>query len=408
MKLSFIKESPDDALNLCERRVNNGSESHFTELFLPCGVGNPFTCAKFDISVLTSVTENIRKYGELPLFCSKFCGENKIYVHPDLAGFYPNLDIQRTEQVVIPTSSSRTVKLCGQPFYLKLCYPGRIGRVTRELDERHIYSSLDVTECFDRLAIHKDASEKFAFMPERGGILYSNGDDIKIGIVIRSQIAVGKNTDKIFSFIPGFSLFSTDRDCPSDESLLLQLIREKCTGGGEVDYVLNEFCYPLIDIFFNCVILEGIVPEMHSQNILLGFDKTWNLVSIVLRDLESHDKDITLMQRLGKPGKPRSYPFKCIEYSQYNYAIKHSFMFDHKLGEYFILKILEIAANGNGQIFNKMCSILKCYVLNHYGYFINGISFFPSDGKWYKFKNVIVDRTLESRPYDILDNPLFR
>ena len=95
---------------------------------------------------------------------------------------------------------------------------------------------------------------------------------------------------------------------------------------------------------YNCVVLEGIVPEMHSQNVLFGFDNAWNIKSIVLRDLESHDKDITLMRRLGKMDRLRSYPFKCIEDNQYNYAIKHSFMFDHKLGEYFIAELFKVAA----------------------------------------------------------------
>ena len=48
------------------------------------------------------------------------------------------------------------------------------------------------------------------------------------------------------------------------------------------------------------------------------------------------------------------------------------------------------------------------YVIEKYGAFIDDMKFFPMDGKWYKFKNVIVDRTQTNRPYDIKDNPLFR
>ena len=121
-----------------------------------------------------------------------FYKDRNIYVHPDLEEYYPNLGIHQTGQEVTPTSSSRTVKLIGYPYYFKLCYPGRIGRVTRELDERHIDSSLDVTERFERIAFHNNASEKFAFMPEYGGILFSGEDGTKTGLVVRSQQPVGK------------------------------------------------------------------------------------------------------------------------------------------------------------------------------------------------------------------------
>lgn len=407
MKLSYIEENPDDSLDRCERRVNNGSRSNFTEKFLP-KIGNPFTCARFNISVLKCATERLAIYGKLSEFCLDFYGEGKIFVHPDLAEYYPDLSIHKTRLVVTPTSSSRTVKLLSYPYYLKLCYPDRIGRVTRELDERHINSSLDVTESFERIALHQDASEKFVFMPELGGVLFTGIDGTRIGVVVRSKQPRGRNASTIRYLIPGFSLFSTDRDAVTDEPLLLQLFREKCSESKEDEYLLNEFCYPLIDIFFNCVMLEGIVPEMHSQNILMGFDEAWNLKGIVLRDLESHDKDISLMKLLGKMEKPRSYPFKCIEDSQYNYAIKHSFMFDHKLGEYFIYDLIELVAKGDKRTFDKLCSILKDYVLENYGHFINDVNFFPSDGKWYKFENVVVDRQKTSRPYVGLDNPLFR
>jgi len=407
MLLPYFKKNPDESLNYCERRVNNGSRSNFTEQFLP-RIGNPFTCEKFRLSALAGTAENFRIYGELPMFCREFFGDGRIYVHPELANYYPTLDIQPIDQEAVPTSSSRTVKLLPYPYYVKLCYPDRIGRVTRELDERHIYSSLDITERFERIASHHDASGKFAFMPERGGILFSTRDGPKIGAVLREQRPVGKDVSSICCMIPGFSLFSADRDSLSDELLLLQLVNEKCGSVDKLEYILAEFCYPLIDVFFNCVTIEGIVPEMHSQNILFGFDDAWNLKAIIIRDLESSDKDVTLMRRLGKTDTIRSYPFKCIDENQYNYAIKHSFMFDHKLGEYFIAELLEVVANGNESVFSGLCSEIKDYVARRYGHFIKDIGFFPPNGKWYKFKNVIVDRTLPERPYDILDNPLFR
>ncbi len=407
MKLSNISENYLEALDYCERRVNNGSRSKFTEKYLPRRTGNPFICERFPISVLKSSSENLTSFGSLPDFCKDSFNNNNIYVHPDLIDYYPDYQIETTTEEVVPTSSSRTVKLLFKPYYLKLCYPGRIGRITRELDERHIHSSLEVTELFEAIYQSNNASDKFAFMPEYGGMLFSDANN-KIGVVIRQQTIIGKNANSVCSMIPGFSLFSNDRGNQEDETLLAQLLKKVKDRYDQSEYILNQFCYPLIDIFFNCVMIEGIIPELHSQNVLFGFDENWDVKCIIIRDLESHDKDLTLMRSLGKKTKFASAPFKCIDDSQYNYAIKHSFMFDHKLGEYLIQELITVVAKEEKDLFVNLCREVRKYVLNNYGSFIKNKNFFPNNGKWYKFKNVIIERTQSSRPYAKFDNLLFR
>ena len=120
MKLSYINENAQDALDYCERRVNNGSRSKFSEKYLPRKTGNPFTYDRFYISALRCSSKNLSTYGFLPDFCIDFCSDNKIYVHPDLEYYYPDYQIEETTQEVIPTSSSRTVKLLNKPYYIKL------------------------------------------------------------------------------------------------------------------------------------------------------------------------------------------------------------------------------------------------------------------------------------------------
>lgn len=406
MLLTNISKNPEDSLNYCERRVNNGSRSQFTEKYLPKNIGNPFNCESFKLSKLNIKKNCIEKIGNLPHFCTTPDIKDNMYIHPDLEYYYDDYSIIPTDLEVIPTSSSRTVKVKNYPYYIKLCYPERIGRVTRELDERHIYSSLEITEKFQRICNNVNTIEKFAFMPEYGGLLFSDAKN-KIGYVVRSQKCIGKNSDLVCNMIPGFSLFSKDRDNLKDKVLLLQLI-SLFDSSDKYEYVLTEYCYPLIDIFFNCVMQEGIIPELHSQNIIFGFDKSWKLKSIIIRDLESHDKDISIMKQVGINHKLDSYPFKCIEKDQYNYKIKHSFMFDHKLGEYLLEELLLVVSEGNDDVFNGLCYSIKKYVNKTYGSFITNNNFFPEDGKWYKFKNIIVDRKKNSRPYECYDNPLFR
>ncbi len=407
MKLSYINENPLDALDYCERVVNNGSRSQFTEKYLPQKTGNPFTCKRFNISILKCSQNDLSIFGHLPnCFIDSFV-DNQIYVHPDLIQYYPSYKIEQTELEVTPTSSSRTVKIINKPYYIKLCYPGRIGRITRELDERHIYSSLEITERFERICQNNSTSEKFAFMPEYGGILFSDSKN-KIGLVIRNQKIVGKNANSVCKMIPGFSLFSVDRTCPKDKPLLSQILELADNHYDKNEYLLSQFCYPLIDVFFNCVMQEGIIPELHSQNVIFGFDENWKVKSIIIRDLESHDKDVTLMHKFGKSDNLNSFPFKCIDDSQYNYSIKHSFMFDHKLGEYLIEELIKVLSKKKNDLFMDLCREVRKYVLKNFGFFIKESNFFPTDGKWYKFKDVTIDRTQNSRPYVKFDNPLFR
>lgn len=53
-----------------------------------------------------------------------------------------------------------------------------------------------------------------------------------------------------------------------------------------------------------------------------------------MRDLESIDIDQTLQETIGNCTNFKSYPYKYLNSSQNNYQIKHSFMYDFKIGEY--------------------------------------------------------------------------
>lgn len=401
MKLNTALNDPIFALNYAEQKINKGSLSNFTGKFTTSPETNPESSEHFNISAikLECYPESLIDYGVLPAFCFP----PVMYIHPDLKSFFGDLQIYDTDEYVIPTSSSRTVKLENKPYYLKLCYPGRIGRITRELDQRHILSSVEVNRIFEKIINESDAPAQFAFMPEYGGRLFSSVS-YKIGFVIRDYTPVGKNVSKVRVVLPGFSLFSKDNENNEDNYLLHQIL---ITKDKPITYVLEQCCYPLVDIFFYCVMKGGIVPEMHSQNILFGFDENWNIKSIILRDLESHDKDITIMKQLGL-NVDMLCSYKCIEESQYNYRIKHSFMFDHKLGEYLIEEILKIAAIICSVDVKSLRQSIKNYVRSKYGKFIEKEEFFPNDGKWYKFKNVVIDRTKIERPYISIDNPLFR
>jgi hypothetical protein len=406
MLLHEITSAPSDSLDYAERLINKGSPSGFTEQNMPSQCTNPFFSERFLISVITESQDYVKDFGELPDLLRQNDMKFPFFVHPDLKSFFPELNVINSNLHVIPTSSARTVKIDGLPFYLKLCYPNRIGRVTRELDDRHIQTSIETTRKFGNLCFAPNTPVQFSFMPEYGGRFFDRGD-CKIGFVIREKNPVRKNKNIVNTILPAFSLFSPDRHSQNDDVFLAQILKRINGYNKRIQYVKEQIYKPLIDIFFSCVIDEGIIPEMHAQNVLFAFDNDWNIKNVILRDMESHDRDITIINFIRKDPSFAS-SFKCIEISQANYFIKHSFMFDHKLCEYLLSEILKIASPLCSKTFEQFCLDVKDYVRQTYGEYIRDTSFFPSDGKWYKFENIEIDRELVARPYLAIDNPFFR
>jgi len=124
-----------------------------------------------------------------------------------------------------------------------------------------------------------------------------------------------------------------------------------------------------------------------------------------MRDLESIDKDLTMMDALKIIHDFKCYPYKCIEAGQYNYAIKHSFMFDFKLGESILDPLLLLLDEAYGirieKSRNQIKEITRPYLKNLPD------DFFPKN-KWFIFDRVLVDQSRSERPYLELDNPKFR
>lgn len=398
MMIEQILTDPELSLQYMERIVNNGSPSNFSFAYTTSKETNPFFCTEFFLCCTKGSANNFIKFGESDY---EYFNADLVLLHPDWKSKKTSFPVIDTDILVVPTASSRTVKVVGMDAYIKLCYPGYLGRITRELRTEHILSSIDITNAFMQL-IHSDlVPDVFSFFPERCGKVFKQaGGDI--GYVIRDGVPVGKQSDRIHALIPAFSLFSKDWQS-SDEPLIIQILRQK---RNRIEFLLDQLIFPVLDCYFSCVFNGGIQPELHSQNFLIGIDDELNVVSIVLRDLESADKDIEIMAQLNFPFEINSSPFKCISKNQYNYKIKHSFMYDHKLGEYFFDELLNCLHQHNVVSKETMQAIIRTYVNQKYGKKL--IDFFPEDKQWYKFRNVLVDRAQNSRPYICFPNPRYR
>lgn len=395
MNLKQIINEPMKSLLYMERYVNDGSPSGFTWLNSTSCMTSPLGEQEyFCLDVLCGENE-IDIIGEVPGFFSKF-GQKKIFIHPDMYEQYyrKNIRIEKSTLKVVPTSSSRTVKIMEFPGYIKLNYNGIIGRIDRSLTDVQAQASVEMT-AYLKEALKKTVYSRMAFLPERGALIYRDEEKtINFGMVYREEAPYGQRSREIKYMIPLFSLFSRDRYI-SDECLLVQLIKESQREPQE--YVFNDLIFVIIDNYFELLLNEGIQPEWHSQNLLLGVGEDYSVVSLIMRDLESIDIDEDLQKMAGIKKKFKSYPYKYLNCNQYNYQIKHSFMYDFKIGGYVFKPIIECVCKYFG--LNK--EMLEKMVREYSRQYIERLprDFFPSNHNWYSFDNVLIDRTIEYRPY---------
>ena len=401
MKINTILKNPERSLLYMERIVNDGSPSGFSFVNTTSKQTCPQYTNRFYLRKIVDNKERFITIGDSDLLRC-YQQYDWIYIHPDWSLYDSNLNIQTTNKIVCPTASSRTVKPLNDQYYIKMAYPGVLGRITRELGLKHIYSSIDVNEILCDLVTFDDSPSKLAFLPEIGGKCYCFNEH-EIGFVLRDSKPVGKNVKDIIAQIPAFSIFSVDKLNIHDSPIIIQLLQNK---NNYKKFLFEELVFPIIDCYFYCIFRGGIQPEMHSQNFLIGIDENYNINSIILRDLESMDKDISIMKNIRPIERLKSYPYKCIWKEQYNYKIKHSFMYDHKLGEYFIEPLLNCLHKNDIIHKGQAQKIIKSYVLDKYQKVF--VDFFPDNGCWYKFDSVVIDRSRGYRPYLSFPNPKYR
>ena len=403
MLLYEIEKNPTVAFDYLERQVNNGSKSGFTSIHNTSIQTNPFYSDGYHIMKLASKRGNIECFGTLNCDNSLLDNDESIFIHPDWL-LPQNIEtisdagIIEESLWVIPTSSSRTVHVEGSDIYIKLHYPGIIGRLNRVLGFQQLISGIEITSIFDEAYNNNQLPDYFAYMPESYGKLLRNGQN-EIGYIVREL----PKTLKDFYLVPGFSLFSYDRNVTDAPQLLIQILAKS---DSPREFFLEEICFKLVDIFFWCALEEGLIPEMHSQNIVFAFNKEWGIEKIILRDFESIDKDISIRCRLGKHINFEEHPYKCITNDDKNYLKRHSFMYDHKLGEYLLDPLIECAASSLKIRVEDIRKNLRDYVQRKYGDIIN--NFFPADGCWYKYPDEEIDRSTDERPFISMGRAIYK
>jgi len=413
MLLSELLQHPNSSRYYLERYVNDGSPSGFSTVNTTKPQTSPFELNPFFYpNICIANNQFFKEYGVIPDLGIKYLeeGKNWIIVHPDMKNhtFFDNKSFQLkeiTEFKVIPTASGRTVQIYHNhnEDYIKLHYSGILGRVRRELPFIKAVSGPEISNLITKAIDKRELNARISLFKETGARVLFNENNEEWGMVWRQNKPYNIKDEMAHFIFPAFSLFSIDRINNYHYPILKQIIDTYKYNPKE--YALEVIIFPLIKSYFEIISKLGLQPELNSQNLMFSFNSDFSICSFILRDLESVDKDLTIMKEIGQEFESLSYPFKFIDASQFNYYIKHSFMFDFKLGESILEPIITVL--------EKYFSISKQSVYSEIKLFTKEklkdlpTNFFPVN-KWYVFDKVLVDQTKLERPYIEFDNPKFR
>jgi hypothetical protein len=418
MRIEDIVADPALSFLLMERYVNDGSPSGFTFTNTTSVGTNPREGASsFKLrEVFPRPATEIVSLGTIPasIFASHDSSDAVMFVHPDMIENSKLVTLaewhgQSSPFEAVPTSSARTVAVMrpGLVGFLKLHFEGYLGRIVRAIDLKRAQAALENDSILYRLISQGAMPRTFGYFRETGARVYQRqyeGSSVYWGMVWRSPAICGLCADTVRYLVPAFSLFSRDLRNPSDPTLLSQL--GEVWGHDKARVLLDDLLAPVVSAYFAMIRNAGLQGEWHSQNVVFGFDSSWQCVTTALRDMESIDRDLPLMSRARVPSDLVSYPYKCLEAHQYNYSIKHSFMFDHKLGEYLLAPIIDHAC----QVWNVDTSPIENAVIDLVASETANLPkhYFPTNGSWYNFDKQYIDQSVESRPYLERKNPRFR
>jgi hypothetical protein len=406
MQLADIETEPSRTRRYLERYVNDGSPSGFTYKYT-CSEGtSPFALTpSFALFAGSVRSDQIEDHGAIP----PWLRPDELLLHPDMA-CEPLVvrncpTIRESIHRVTPTASMRTVEVLDavHPCFAKLSYNRLLGRVNRQISRAHALSALEITRILDDAAGAGALPPLFGYLREGGARIASldapDGPPYEWGTIFRDVDPHPRRTSGLL--VPTFALFATDRQRPEDPKLVTQLVARH--GIPEEEYLFDNILAPIVSCYFEMLLRYALQFECNAQNILLGFDGSGRATEVVFRDFESVDKDISLAETLDLDVTFTVSPFKCVHRGLYNYEIKHSFMYDFKLGEYVLSPIIATASSTRSR--NRLAERTRKLAAEYIQRLPSG--FFPTDGQWYSYANVVVDKN-KKRPYVAHPNPRYR
>ncbi|MFH1182305.1 MAG: hypothetical protein V1702_05060 [Candidatus Woesearchaeota archaeon] len=309
MKLEEILENPVAFLRYSERYVNLGSPSGFGSI-------NEVSAAYRPEHGNESFLLPLIPSQDMEVIGSTSLAVRGMPTHPDMTK-----DSTIAHLKVSPTASSRTVLVFSkEPYFIKLHFGGKIGRVSRQIRRKDVARAVYASEL---LEAQNDLA--FGFLPEPAGVF---SEKLGYGAIFRQLDAHPRRADNFL--IPMFSLFAPDEKRPEDKLLVAQLLDANPASYGLLVETLSKF-------YVNSALQHNFLFESQAQNILLQIKKDLSIDRIVVRDFLDFyiddDKEQVMRNLSVFAGEERKW-FR-------------SFIFDFKFGVY-VLSPLENALKGCG------------------------------------------------------------
>lgn len=399
MRLAELRPTHASFMYL-ERYVNDGSPSGFSFMNTPGPGFRPFDAIElFELPIFDCAASGGVNAGGIPTLA-----RGELPVHPEMAHQF-EAALGRGPHRRLPavaTSSGRTLLVIahGVPFYAKVAYHRLLGRVTRKMTRAHVLSAIEVSAAYESSIAAGRMPDSFHIYRERCGLYFSDAMLLSDWGYVERDIAPYPPGQ--FIEVPAFSLIAIPRD--GGPSLLAELLDATASLRTAEGFVAH-FVQPLIDLYFSSVIVLGLQPEAHAQNVVFLLDDCYFPVGTALRDMESVDKDLPLLEALDFAYHFTPTRYKFLLKDAGNYQIMHSFMYDFKFGEYLLGPLVDAwaACAGSTSVLD-LEERIRSYVQDQLAALPE--DFFP-DCVWYDY-DAVVHEGSPTRQYRQHPNPRFR
>ncbi|WP_160050490.1 hypothetical protein [Nocardiopsis sp. FR4] len=268
-------------LMFLERHANDGSPNRLSFVNGPSAGYSPrFGLPDFEVPLVTTPAAELEVYGDNRSNMASMCRTmNSIPIHPDSIGYYfaDGREFSVRARVrAVPSASGRTLLVADDyvnSLWLKLSYPGVLGRFGSGLDRRKVQHSLAVCNIL--------TAESIPHLAERSGLVMLGGAMPQLGCIFR-DVAPSCVQGEIDSMVPLFSLLSRYADEKVDLWGFANIDRQDPKD--TTAWLLDNLIFPLLESYWNVCVRTGLMPEMHAQNILLA--RQLGKVLIVYRDCQ--------------------------------------------------------------------------------------------------------------------------
>jgi hypothetical protein len=263
----------------------------------------------------------------------------------------------------------------------------------------HVVSAIEVSRSYESAIAAGRMPQSFYIYREHSGLHFPDDTGLRDWGYVERDIAPYPH--RAFIEVPAFSLLPM----PSGGRPLLADLLDRTaalrTSEGFFDLVVR----PLVDLYFSSVILLGLQPEAHAQNVVCLLNDAYVPVGFALRDMESVDKDVPLLETCGLLSDFTPTGYKFLSKDAYNYQIMHSFMYDFKFGQYLLGRLVDTWGAYDGRMnVGEIEAHTKAYA--HKQLTMLPDDFFPA-GVWYDY-DAIVHEGAPTRQYREHLHPRFR